>query len=124
MITLPSDAKALMMFVRMIYKQKIRPLKVGFFILKRLKIVRRGLIYEIVEPVYEKQASVRSPTNNRTLFGIVVAVIVNRGLDRQACRYVTAILGVKSESIVFRVSHYKELSAAVARHDVNSNVVA
>lgn len=52
------------------------------FLSKSFQVVRRRLIDEIIEPIYKQKASVRSPTNDRLVIGIVTAVIVHGRLDR------------------------------------------
>ena len=54
-----------------------------------------------------------SPHKERSVFRVVVFVIILRDFDGQVFADITFVLTIKSHTIIFRMSHYKDLAAAV-----------
>ena len=54
-----------------------------------------------------------SPHKERSVFRVVVFVIILRDFDGQVFADITFVLTVKSHTIIFRMSHYKDLAATV-----------
>lgn len=83
-------------------------------------IVRRGLIYEVVEPVGIKQICAATPTYDR-LFGIVIVrEIVLGNIYLEPSLLIAQILALERIGIVFGMSRDKDLSALVGSAGENS----
>ena len=52
-----------------------------------------------------------SPQQKRTVFGVVVAVVVFRHFNREPFAKIAFVLAVQGDTVVFRVTHYKNLAA-------------
>ena len=52
-----------------------------------------------------------SPQQKRTVFGVVVAVVVFRHFDGETFAKIAFVLAVQGDTVVFRVTHYKNLAA-------------
>ena len=77
------------------------------------QVERSTLVYVIIQPVCIQVVRMCSPHKERSVFRVVVFVIILRDFDGQVFADITFVLTVKSHTIIFRMSHYKDLAAAV-----------
>ena len=66
-----------------------------------INVVWRFLIYIVVEPVLEEQIAMASPSDERSLLWVVVAIVVVGLLDWQAFAEVALVLIVECQGRVF-----------------------
>ena len=74
-----------------------------------LKIIRGGLINEVVQPVAEQQICVGTPGDHRLPGRIIIRIVMFGNMNRLILGKVTQVFLLQGVGIVFRVPHDKEL---------------
>src|SRR5690606_41131725 len=67
------------------------------------QIVRGLLILEIIQPVIEKEVRMAGPTDNRSVFRVVISIVVLRHFNRNAFFKVAGILLMEGQWCIFRM---------------------
>ena len=76
-----------------------------------VQVVWGALIDVIIQPVCIQIVGMGSPHQKRTVFRVVVAVVVFRHFNREIFAKIAFVLAVQGDTVVFRVTHYKNLAA-------------
>lgn len=67
------------------------------------QIIRRCLVYIIVQPVSIQIITMRSPKHGRTLCTVVLRIIIERYLNGQILLFITHIFIMERISVIFRM---------------------
>lgn len=78
-----------------------------------IQIVRRLLVYAVVEPVQEQQVSVASPTRNGRVIWVVVRVVIDRNCWLHPFTQIPNVLIVKSVRVILWMAGNKKRFACL-----------
>ena len=107
--------------------KKVSPIKVpknsnnNFF--HGVKVIRSGLVNEIVEPVGEEEMGMASPMVDGHLLGIVVGEIVLGNGNIQPLGNIAEVFGSKSARVVLAVTGHIKEAALLGAYNVNAGFI-
>jgi hypothetical protein len=85
-----------------------------------LDIIRRGLVYEVIQPVSKEQGGVAAPGGEGLLRIVVAREIVLGDLRIDARQLVTGVFFIKSIGIVFRMTCKEDLTSLAGGNSINA----
>ena len=86
-------------------------------------VVGRGLIYEIIKPICEKEGGVTSPGAHGSLGVVVIREVIFGYLWINSRRLATGIFLIQGVGIVLRVTRKEHLSSPLGLDGVNARLV-
>ena len=75
-----------------------------------VEVIRRQLVYIVIEPVAVQEIAVRPPFQKRFLFRIVIGEVIYRDCRSKSFSSISGVLVPESVAVVFRMSHNEDLS--------------